>query len=96
MSTGKQPTTAQVAKWAAISTLVLAVLVPALDFVASHRDQENDEPDAFLFLFLGVMLLAMLAPFVGVMACIINRLEKKPDLSNPSDSTPPPTPTESH
>jgi len=69
----KEVTASQVAKWAAIATLVLAALYTAL----LQLEPVDDSPSVWLFVFIGVGVLALVAPVVCILACIVNRLQKK-------------------
>jgi uncharacterized membrane protein YbhN (UPF0104 family) len=74
----KQDSAAQVAKWAAVSTLVLTVLFLVLGFVGERGEPERDEPSALLFLFLGVGFLALVSAAISIMTCVASRLERRP------------------
>ena len=75
MHTVKQDTAARAAKWAAVATLVLAALYTALLSVVD--DPERDEPSILLFIFIGVGCLALAAPVVCVVTCIVSRLQRR-------------------
>jgi hypothetical protein len=65
------------AKWAAIATLVLAGLYLALLYLLDRNDDESGNPSVLSFVFIGVGILASLAPFVCTVALVVNRVEKK-------------------
>ena len=67
----------QIAKWAAIATLVLAALYTALLFALERSDDGEAKPSVLLFVFMGVGVLALVAPAVCIAAFISIRLQKK-------------------
>ena len=66
--------TAQVAKWAAVSTLVLTALHLVFGFVVDHRESEQDELSALLFV---CGCLALLSAAISVITCVVSRLERR-------------------
>ena len=65
--------TSKFAKWAAIATLVLAALYTALLFALERNDAGDGKPTVLLFVFMGVGVLAYVAPAVCILAFILNR-----------------------
>ncbi len=73
----KQDSAAQVAKWAAISTLLLTVLYLVLLFVGEGSEPEREEPSALFFVFIGVGCLALVGAAISIITCIAGRLERR-------------------
>jgi hypothetical protein len=70
--------TAQAAKWAAVSTLVLTVLYLAIMFVGERRESgERDEPSALFLVFMGVGCLAIISATIAIITFIAGRLERR-------------------
>jgi hypothetical protein len=81
MHVAKQTNATQVAKWAAIFTLVVAVACPALQFALDRLYPRDGEPTV-LYIVVGVCsgllgLAALGACFVACIACVVNRLKKE-------------------
>jgi hypothetical protein len=74
--------TAKVAKWAAVSTLVLAVLYVVLGYVGEHGDPERDEPSVLLFVFMGAGVLALVSAAISIITCVASRLERRHGRAN--------------
>jgi ABC-type polysaccharide/polyol phosphate export permease len=65
--------TSQFAKWAAVATLVIAALYLALLSALERNDAGDGKPTVLLFVFMGVGVLAYVAPAVCILAFILNR-----------------------
>jgi hypothetical protein len=79
MHVGKQSKATQVAKWAAIFTLAVAVAYPAVLFALERLYPEDGEPTV-PYIVVGVCnallaLAALGACFVACIACVVNRLK---------------------
>ena len=83
----KGVTASQVAKCAAIATLVLAGLYAALGFELERYHAEDDSPSVMLFVFIGVGVLALVAPVIAIVAVIVSRQDHRLAMrsSGPSD-----------
>ena len=76
MPTVKQDA-AQVAKWAAVSTLALTVVYLVLLFVGERSEPEREEPSALFFVFMGAGCLALVGAAISIITCVVSRLERR-------------------
>ena len=78
MAAVKPDYTAQVAKWAAVSTLVLTGLFLVILFVGERGvSPEGGETSPLFFVWMGVVCLAIISAAISVMTCIAGRLERR-------------------